>query len=193
MRIGLQDMRSVAACLQTARLGDWPHLISAFSEVRPQVNSGGKNCKQLTWEPAHGRARHVARPAGLTTAVVLPTAVIPGRLNNCNGGCGNVWCAPWYPTHVTRANSHNTRGLNSDREAQEHGPESHKVAVHGMVNGASVTMSSLVSKKVAQSLAKSEAKSSKGVTPCLRLDPSPDFTLSARVRKAGLATGHFIF
>ena len=34
-----QDMRSAAACLQTVKLGDWPHLTSAFFKVRPHVIS----------------------------------------------------------------------------------------------------------------------------------------------------------
>ena len=49
--ICLQNMRSAAGCLQTAKLGDWLHLISAFFKVRPHVTSGdpqsglGVGCK----------------------------------------------------------------------------------------------------------------------------------------------------
>ena len=34
------EMRSAAACFQVAKLGDWPHMTSAFFKVRPHVISG---------------------------------------------------------------------------------------------------------------------------------------------------------
>ena len=37
------DIRSAAACLQTAKPGDWPHLISAFFKVCPHFISISEN------------------------------------------------------------------------------------------------------------------------------------------------------
>ena len=39
-QICLQNVRSAAACLQTAKLGDWSHLISAYFKVRSHVKAG---------------------------------------------------------------------------------------------------------------------------------------------------------
>ena len=84
-----------SACLQTAKLGDWPCLISAFFKVRPRITACGpgvrdETCKLLPWKLANGHARHVARPAGQRMAVVLLQVYIymalPSCLYSCSGG-----------------------------------------------------------------------------------------------------------
>ena len=71
-------MRSVAACLQTAKLGGWLLDQCPLQGLPPHHRRGpcwpgvrDETCKQLQWKPAHGHVRHVARPVKQAAAGAL--------------------------------------------------------------------------------------------------------------------------